>query len=118
MQIAIRLPNRKWVSPATYCHGWRVLKQLPPQEMVRGWGEWGEESAASILRQIRFGVHDRINRHDRTQQFGRKFDQDYQASLRRDHMRLYDIANRVRVYQFETDAVRSRFGHLLARNDD
>lgn len=36
----------------------------------------------------------------------------------RDQQRLKDIRRRVRVYQFETRAVRERFGHLLSSYDE
>ena len=45
--------------------------------------------------------------------FGRKDDPDYQMRLRRDRNRLQDIANRIRVYQFENEECKSRFSHLL-----
>ena len=45
---------------------------------------------------------------------GRKWQPDYQISLRRDARRVYDrVNNRVIVRQFETPEIRKRFGHLL-----
>lgn len=61
-------------------------------------------------------LNEKINRQD-TRQF-RTMRPDYLISLRRDASRLRDIARRVRVYQFETQLCRERFGHLLARHDD
>lgn len=37
---------------------------------------------------------------------------------KRDQQALANIKNRIRVYQFESDECRSRFGHLLSRYDD
>jgi hypothetical protein len=50
----------------------------------------------------------------------RKWNQDYQGRLWRDHLRLWQIRHlRYRIYQFETEEVRSRFGYLLAdRRED
>ena len=49
----------------------------------------------------------------------RKLDPQYQIALRRDADRVRDrVERRVRVYQFETQEITRRFGHLLARYDD
>jgi hypothetical protein len=49
----------------------------------------------------------------------RKWDDEYQVRLWRDQRRLWEILNqRYRIYQFETDEVRRRFGHLLACRED
>jgi len=45
-------------------------------------------------------------------------EQEFRHRLMRDAGRLRDIHRRIRVYQFETEIVRSRFGHLLSRYDD
>jgi hypothetical protein len=37
---------------------------------------------------------------------------------RRDQQRLQDIHRRIRVYQFETEEVKTRFSHLLSKHDD
>ncbi len=45
----------------------------------------------------------------------RRWDYDYQVRLWRDQQRLWQIlCQRYRIYQFETNEVRSRFRHLLA----
>jgi len=50
---------------------------------------------------------------------GRKFESDYQISMRRDRDHVHDrMTRRIRVYQFETPEIRRRFGHLLSRYDD
>ena len=48
----------------------------------------------------------------------RKLADQWQIGMRRDRDRLRDIANRVRVYQFETAEARKRFGHLLSIYED
>lgn len=40
------------------------------------------------------------------------------SGWRRDQQRLRDIHRRIRIYQFETETVRTRFSHLLSRPDD
>ena len=37
---------------------------------------------------------------------------------RRDQQRLQGIHRRIRVYQFETEEVKTRFSHLLSKHDD
>jgi hypothetical protein len=51
-------------------------------------------------------------------QFGKRDDIDYVGKLRRDQIALQNIRRRIRVYQFETKEVRSRFSHLLSSCDD
>mgnify|MGYP001565119092 FL=1 len=75
--------------------------------------------AAGWKRQFIQDLHFRINRKEGPYDVWRKQDPDYQVKLRRDQDRLHQkIRARVRVYQFETDDVRRRYGHLLDRYDD
>lgn len=45
-------------------------------------------------------------------------DPDQMARFYRDQQRLRNIHKRIRVYQFETEECRRRFGHLLSHYDD
>lgn len=56
----ITLPNGHAVSLRCYVDSWKILLTLPPSQQVTGWS-WYPESAGEILRNISFGVHDRIN---------------------------------------------------------
>lgn len=49
---------------------------------------------------------------------GRKQAYEYEVRLRRDAQRLVDVHARIRVYQFETPELQSRFRHLLATRED
>ncbi len=60
-QRVIVLPNRRRVTLGEYCQSWKRLKSLPLDREVSGW-EWYPVSTRDILREIRAGVHDRINR--------------------------------------------------------
>lgn len=113
----IQLPNGKRVSLATYAAAWRALKVMPKDAQVNGFA-WHHESVESILHAIRGGLSERINRHDARHGKGRKWDNDYFVQAWRDSRKLRDIANRVRVYQFETQEAKMRFGHLLASYND
>lgn len=60
----ITLPGGRKVTIGEYVRSWKVLKQMVKdgrgRARVAGWNWWDTE-AADILRQIRRGVHDRIN---------------------------------------------------------
>jgi hypothetical protein len=81
--------------------------------------DWSGDSldAAGFHREFVTALHSRINHKGQLPQNGRKFDQGYQTSLRRDCYRVRDMARRIRVYQLETPEMRARFGHKLARYD-
>jgi hypothetical protein len=121
MRQFITLPNGRACGIGTYAKAWRTLlaemQRGNKREAFAGFAHTSE-TAASIISAMRGGLSERINRHDRRYGIGRKWDADYQAALWRDSRRLRDIAQRIRVYQFETDEARSRFSHLLASRDD
>lgn len=117
MQRVITLPNGRQCSLAVYVKAWRALLEADPEERIAGFS-YSSERAADILREMRYGMHDRINRHLPGFGCGRKWKADYQIRLARDAGRLRDIARRIRVYQFESSEARSRFSHLLASPDD
>lgn len=74
---SIRLPNGRSVGLGKYVAAWRKLRKMNPDDQVRGFGYFPED-AAYILREMRFGMHDRINRHIACYGVGRKWDQDWQ----------------------------------------
>ncbi len=63
MKRVIHLPNGKACSLPTYCAAWRTLKTIAPDAEIKGW-EWYPIEARDILRDLRAGMHDRINRRD------------------------------------------------------
>jgi hypothetical protein len=117
MRTVITLPNGRAISAGTYAKAWRAIKSLPKDASVLGFAYF-PEPAESVLHAMRGMLSEVINRHDRSYGIGRKWDNDYQVRLWRDSRRLRDIANRIRVYQFETSEARNRFSHLLSRYDD
>ena len=56
----ITLPNQRRVTLGEYVKSWRALKALPAHASVKGF-DYCEKSAASILREISYGVNDRVN---------------------------------------------------------
>lgn len=68
------------------------------------------------------GLNRKINTHGGIlpeRERWRRWDEDYQGRLWRDQHSLWQIRHlRHRIYQFETQEIRSRFGHLLACHED
>lgn len=110
----IRLPDGRRVTVAEYCRSWRALKAMEPRALVRGWGHFATDAGA-ILRAIREGVHDRINRRLAWSQDGRKWAPIWQRDMQRaardlNHPRLC-------IHWLPVD-LRERFGHRLATRED
>lgn len=116
-QKIIILPNGKACGIGRYLKAWQALKALPGHENVNGF-HWFPDSAANILREMRAGLHDRINRHDAAYGKGRKWAEQYQTGMHRDAHRIQQIHQRVRHYQFESIEARARFSHLLSSHED
>jgi len=107
------------IKPENYPHvheyiaNWRYVRSLAPDTRGKGWDgltRTAGEERASYLK----ALHNRINVRDDVKPRGRKDDPDYFWACQRDKHRLEAIARRVRVYQFETDECRRRFGDRLA----
>lgn len=58
----ITLPNGRQTSIPEYVRCWRLLKAMNPEREVTNWS-WFPVPARDILREMVFGVHDRINHH-------------------------------------------------------
>jgi len=117
MRTVIRLPNGRTIGVGVYARAWRTILTMPRDAMLPGFAHF-PEPAESVLHAMRGMLSEVINRHDRAYGIGRKWDNDYQVRMWRDSRRLRDIANRIRVYQFESEEARSRFSDLLATRDD
>ncbi len=76
----ITLPSGRDVRLSTYCASWRKLKHLPASRDVANWGHFPTR-VDEILGSIRYGVHDRINRHIPGFASGRKWDPDWQRAV-------------------------------------
>jgi hypothetical protein len=80
MKRYITLPNGNACGIPTYVKAWRTLKTAQPDEQIKGWDHFATE-AKDILREIRYGVHDRINRHISGYGHGRKWSEDWQRTM-------------------------------------
>ncbi len=64
MTQIITLPSGKQVTGTTYVKAWKALRAMTPEQRERYRSEtwsWCHNSGNDILREIRRGVHDRIN---------------------------------------------------------
>lgn len=110
----IRIPNGRAVTLAEYCRSWRTLKTLDPAARVQGWDHFATDAGA-ILRAIREGVHDRINRRLPWSQEGRKWAPIWQRDMARAARELNHP--RLCIHWLPPD-LRERFGHRLATRED
>ena len=78
----IRLPNGKSCSVAKYVAAWKELKAMHPTEQVYGFG-WFPQQGGEVLKAMRDGLTDRINRHDPSFGKGRKWKEDWQRGADR-----------------------------------
>ena len=116
-QRVIVLPNGKTVSLSAYAKAWQAVSHAPSDKCFGGFGDV-PQAAREILKAMRAGLADRINRHIPGFGRGRKWSDEYFIKAYRDSRRLRGIARRIRVYQFETTDARARFSHLLSSHTD
>lgn len=78
------LPNGRRCSLGVYVASWKTILQIvreTPAASIRGFDHFPDE-APRVLRALRLGMHDRINRHLPGFGVGRKWDQDWQRAAR------------------------------------
>lgn len=98
-----------------YVSAWRRLNALPADALVRVSRERGDEPAGLVRAEFRRALDARINLRGGLD----AANDPMPIELVRDARRLEDIkVRRIRVYQFESDVCRKRFGNLLAGRDD
>jgi hypothetical protein len=97
-----------------YVAAWKRLNAMPVDGQVSV--DWmGPRPVAQVRRDFRLALDRRINLRGGMPEANVPID----IGLVRDAYRLDDILKRrVRVYQFESELARKRFGHLLASHDD
>ena len=112
----ITLPNGKPCTVGTYVKAWRTILTLAPDCQLPGWGHF-PTAAGDILRELRYGMHDRINRHVAGYGVGRKWDDQWQ----RDAAHTARRVNTRRLIVRETECprwLRPRLAHRLMGRDD
>lgn len=103
-----------------YANWWKQCKdhlKEAGRTVRRGWAG-ADRSQEQFTKDIRKALHTRITLKGGEPMLSRKWQNDYQVAIIRDRDRLLQIANRFRVYQFETAEMRLRFGHLLSSHGD
>jgi hypothetical protein len=82
--LTVDLGNGRRVSLRAYVRAWKAAKRLPPETRVAVVpGCWTGGTVADVLREMDYGLHDRINRHAPHFGKGRKWQQDWQADAAR-----------------------------------
>ena len=115
-RLAVRIPSGRLVSLGAYVAGWRKVAALAatdPDARVHGWDYFAED-AWRVLRDLRDGMHDRINRHIAGYGIGRKWDADWQRAARHcanevNHPRL--------IVRYVPPDLRARLAHRIHRED-
>lgn len=111
----MNMTRTTYPDPAGYVALWRKVKALPDHAYVPEADRFGLPAQAKLLKNnFTRALHSRINLRGKINMGGRRYSRDYEGALFQDRMDLRDkLQRRVRVYQFRTDIVRRRFGHLL-----
>lgn len=103
----ITLPSGNQCRLGAYVAAWRTLKTLPAETIIPRW-DWHSNDAGSVLRSLRAGIHDRINRHIPSYGVGRKWSSDWFWQAKR----LSHEVNTPRlVVGWCPPEFRERFGH-------
>jgi hypothetical protein len=105
----VRLPNGLACPIPSYVAGWRALKAMDERAKVRGWDHFPAEAGA-ILRALREGMHDRINRALPWSQDSRKWSPLWQRDMAR---AARDLNHPRLVISWLPPELRERFGHRL-----
>lgn len=113
-QRVIRLPNSRCCTIGTYVASWKKLLELSADAQVGGFGHF-PEPAAAVLRQLRRGMHDRINRHIPGYGRGRKWQHDWQVEAKRAAIAVN--TPRLVVHWVPPD-LRARLAHRLTTETD
>ena len=115
---SINLGNGCCVSLGGYVRAWKQAKTLPPETGVKIVpGQWWPGTVADVLRELNYGLHDRINRHDPGYGCGRKWASDWWRSARHTANAVNMPRVIVRPPQIPME-FRARLAHRLTWPDD
>lgn len=75
-------PCGRPVSVRQYVSAWYMVRSLPPDTIIRArqW-DYCDTTSGRVLRDMRFGLHDRISRHIPAYAAGRRWDGAHQAAM-------------------------------------
>lgn len=105
----VLLPNGRHCGIGVYVASWKSLLKAPAGSSIRGFGHF-PESREAILRELRAGIHERINKHLSWFGKGRKWSYEWQIET----MRLAHQVNHPRlIISWMPAEWKPRFGHRL-----
>ena len=110
----IRLPSGRSVRLPVYVQAWRALLTLDPEVQLNDWWYW-PVPAHQVLREIRRGVHNRINRHDPDYGKGRKWGGQWQLETQR---AARDLNTPRLALHYLPPWLRARYAHRLLTLED
>lgn len=113
MSTAKRFVDLGWgqrCSLRAYVKWWHALKREPPHALSMVPGRFDGGTAAEALRELRAGMHDRINQHAPSYGRGRKWDSDWQRTAHQTARAVNTPRLIVRWVPFE---FRARLAHRL-----
>jgi hypothetical protein len=109
----VTLPNGKRCGLGVYVAAWRTILSLAPDTMLPGFDHF-PSAARDVLRDLRNGMHDRINRHVPGFGKGRKWDQDWQRGA----IQCAHAVNTPRlIVRWVPADLRARLSHRLATEE-
>lgn len=82
MTLIVTLPSGRPIPLRMYTRAWKSLKGLPFDALISDWDLFPTK-AFDILRELRGGMHDRINRHIPGYGLGRKWSDVWQTEALR-----------------------------------
>lgn len=115
MRRAVTLGNGRRISLGTYVNAWCQILRLEPDTWLQTCPDGLGGTAGDALRQLRAGMHDRINRHLPSYGKGRKWRSDWQ----RETLQAAGKLNTPRLAIHWLPAhLRDRFAHRLRGYDN
>jgi hypothetical protein len=107
----VRIPTGRVVSLRSYVYAWRALLSMDGATRVTDWS-WSGDTAADVLRDMRSGLHDRINLHLAGYGKGRKWSSDWQRAVGQCARRVNTPRLIVRAPEVPPD-LRARLAHRI-----
>ncbi len=92
-----------------------MQRALASEITVKTWWGCNGLTGDAFRQWFRERLDAKINREDRRR--WRRLSRDYQVSLERDAIRVREITQQRVIHRLETDIVRKRLGHLLAKDE-
>jgi hypothetical protein len=110
----VTLSDGRKIGLGAYVRAWKTCKLLDPKTHIgRGIDGYGQ-TAEEALHDLRAGIDDRINRHDKAYGVGRKWDSEWWWDTWRASRDLRQ--SRLAIHWIPRD-LKERFGHRIAERE-